>query len=195
MTALNLIGLGGLKESGKDSAAKALVDELGWRKDSVSLAIDSFTRLVDPFVLVDADRGCRLVRYSEYVDSETYCGGDFDLAKKHPEIRRLLQAVGGSVRTVDAEAWSSRAEQRMVETLSAGGGYAMTGVRFQTEIDVVRRHGGLLVWVSRPDHDDHSDTDVTENSVGPEDFDIVIVNDGTLEELRAQILDLVRSII
>lgn len=191
MTALNLIGLGGLKESGKDSAAEALVDELGWRKDSVSLAIDSFTRLIDPFV--DIAQGQPPMRYSQYVDEA--CKGDFDLSKQHPEVRRVLQAVGSAVRTIDPEAWSSRAEQRMLETLSAGGSYALTGVRFQTEIEVIRRNGGLLVWVSRPDHDDHSDTDVTENSVGPEDFDIVIVNDGTLEELHAQILDIARSII
>ena len=191
MTALNLIGLGGLKESGKDSAAEALVDELGWRKDSVSLAIDSFTRLVDPFVDIAPNRPP--MRYSQYVDEA--CKGNFDLAKQHPEVRRVLQAVGSAVRTIDPEAWSSRAEQRMLETLSAGGRYALTGVRFQTEIEVIRRHGGLLVWVSRPDHDDHSDTDVTENSVGPEDFDIVIVNDGTLEELRAQVLDLARSVV
>lgn len=181
-----LVGFGGYKESGKDAAADALVATLGFEKDSVSLAIDAAARGVNPIIEY---RGGLPVHYGTYVDK--VCGGDFTLAKENPEVRRFLQKIGALGRSVRESVWTDRAEERMLQTLHAGGNYALTGVRFPIEIEMVRRNGGLLVWISRPDAEDRSDTDVTENSVGPDDFDVMILNDGTLEQLREKTLSLI----
>lgn len=177
-----LIGFGGRKRAGKDAAAEVLEQRFGFYRESVSLAIDLATRELNP--IIDQLEG-RPVRYDEYVD--VVCQGDFTLAKKHPEVRRFLEQTGGFGRSIAPNIWIDRAEERVIERMTAGQNFALTGVRFPEEIEMVRRHGGLNIWISRPDHEDTSSTAITETSVGPEDFDLVIVNDGTLDQLATRV--------
>jgi hypothetical protein len=174
----NLVGFGGRKRSGKDAAAWTLEHFYGFHRESFSVAIDLAAREFDPII---EQRDGRLVHYAEYVDE--VCNGDFTLAKEHLEVRRFLEKVGGFGRSIVPDVWVNRAEQRVVDTLATGKNFALTGVRFPEEIAMVRRHGGLSIWISRPGYEDLSSTEVTENSVGPEDFDLVIVNEGTLDDL------------
>lgn len=174
----HLIGFGGRKGAGKDAAAWTLEHFYGFHRESFSVSIDLAARGMNP--IIDQIDG-RLVHYDEYVD--VVCRGDFTLAKEHPEVRRFLEQTGGFGRSIVPSLWVDRAEERVVERMAAGQSFAITGVRFPEEIQMVRRHGGFTIWISRPGHEDLSSTAVTENSVGPEDFDLVIVNDGTLEDL------------
>lgn len=173
-----LVGFGGRKGAGKDAAAWALEHFYGFHRESFSVSIDLAARGMNP--IIDQIDG-RFVHYDEYVDQ--VCRGDFTLAKEHPEVRRFLEQTGGFGRSIIPNLWVDRAEERVVERMATGQSFALTGVRFPEEIEMVRRHGGFTIWISRPGHEDLSSTAVTENSVGPEDFDLVIVNDGTLEDL------------
>ncbi len=173
-----LIGFGGLKRAGKDAAAWTLEHFHGFHRESFSVAIDLAARELNPVI---EQRDGRLVHYIEYVD--LICSGDFTLAKEHPEVRRFLEQVGGFGRSIDPEVWLDRAEKRVLEITGSGQGFALTGVRFPNEIEMIHRHGGLTIWISRPGHEDTTSTAVTETSVGPEDFDVVLVNEGSLEDL------------
>lgn len=178
-----LVAFGGRKRSGKDAAAEVLERSHDFHRESFSVAIDLAAREMDPII---TSRGPRLIRYTEYVDE--VCRGDFTLAKEHPEVRRFLEQVGGFGRSIDPTVWLDRAEKRVVDTLSMGQSFALTGVRFPNELEMVHAHGGLAIWISRPGHEDTTSTAVTETSVGPDDFEVVLVNDGTLEDL-AQLVE------
>lgn len=180
-----LFGFGGFKGSGKDAAAEALVSVFGFRKDSVSLAIDAAVRQLDPIVDFDASGP---LRYSHYVD--VICHEDFVAAKRHPEVRRLLQETGSLGRSIKNSVWIDRAEARAVETLRCGRGYAMTGIRFPGERDLIHRLGGLTVWIARPGYENDAQAHVTETSTSPADFDLTLVNDGSLTHLHELVIEL-----
>ena len=61
--------------------------------------------------------------------------------------------------------------------------YVITDVRFPNELLAVQRHKGLTAWVRRPGSAPVN-THSSDNLLGPDDFDIVIENDGDLVHLR-----------
>lgn len=180
-----LIGFGGRKGAGKDAAAWTLESFYGFHRESFSVSIDLAVRELNPIIEHELQRHppyiYKPIHYDEYVDR--VCQGNFTRAKEHPEVRRLLDQTGSFGRSIVPSLWIDRAEERVVERMASGQSFAITGVRFPEEIEMVRRHGGFTIWISRPGHEDLSNTAMTENSVGPEDFDQVIVNNGSLYDL------------
>lgn len=185
MTKLQRVyGFGGYKESGKDAAVDELEADFGFARTGMSVPIDQDARILNP-VITHAPDG-RPIHYIEFND--VVCGGDYTLAKQNSEFRGFLKRLGADyARTLDVDFWVKRVRATMEESLSRGVPIALTGTRFPNELDLIRDLGGLLVWVSRPGVEDSSDTHSTESSVGPDDFDTVIVNDGTLEDLYAKV--------
>lgn len=183
-------GFGGWKESGKDSAAEALIDAHGFVVGSMSIPIDHDARVLDPIVaFVDG----RPVHYAEYIDE--VCSGDFTRAKENTELRGFLKRLGADyAREIDLDFWVKRVRASIQASLDASVPYALTGARFENELQMVRDLGGPLVWVERPGIEGPKDTHSTESSVGPDDFDYVVVNDGTLAQLRQKVLDLHQSL-
>lgn len=182
MTRQLFYGFGGLKKSGKDTAAEILRDSHHFTVASVSAPIDAAAREINPVITIDYARNGRLIRYTEYVDR--VCGGDFTKAKENHFVRDFLRQLGDFARSVDEEVWTKRIRESIQEEIQNGRGYALTGIRFPKEIELVRELGGTLIWITRPGVEDTTDTHSTETSVGPDDFDIVIENTGTIAELQ-----------
>lgn len=173
-----IIGLGGYATSGKDAVADLLCENHRYRKTYMSKPLEAALLALDP--LVEAGDAYP-VRYSLVHRLEGY-----DASKRHPEVRRLLQNLGTEVgrAMLGENVWVDLAFAE-VARLHDGSHVAITGIRFRNELDAVRARGGLAVWVDRglePVNGHASD-----NTLGPLDFDVILKNDGTLDDLERRV--------
>ena len=169
-----VIGLCGFAGSGKDEAAKALVED-GWLRVSFADALREALRALDPVVQIDATGAARLSEVIEAIG--------WDAAKKRADVRRLLQSLGTEAgRNIHGpNCWVDIARRKID---AAHGNVVITDVRFPNECALIREYGGTLIKIER-------------NGVGPVNGhvseqldaqpDLLIRNDGTVDELHEQI--------
>ncbi len=168
-----IIGLGGVAGSGKDAVADIL-ESRGWGRTFFSKPVHQAMLTMDPYV--GKSDG---VRYSAVVRAYGYEG-----AKKFEEVRRLLQVFATEVvrDMFGADTWSNLSRQELETGLEQGYRMVITGVRFTNELAMLRELGAQLWWVHRPGFgpvNAHS----SENTLSYTDFDYVVMNDGTLDDL------------
>lgn len=105
--------------------------------------------------------------------------------------RRFLQNLGVSVREVlDTEAWVRRAEDS-IELIDAP--VVITDCRFPNEVAMVRRRKGHVVRIVRPGTGAVNEH-ISEHAITDADADAVFVNDGSLDELPARVLEFFGSL-
>lgn len=71
----------------------------------------------------------------------------------------------------------------------------VTDVRFDNEAKYIKSRGGIVVKIVRPNADTTKHKHVSENGFDDELVDIVIVNDGTLDQLEDKVLAFCREVI
>ncbi|WP_406245899.1 hypothetical protein ACI7YT_12725 [Microbacterium sp. M] len=189
-----LIGLGGYLRSGKDEVAGVLEEQFGFARLGMSDALHEAMLAIDPIVVVDEfvqypegapGYGWNTPRakmsYSELVEAVGYVE-----AKKRPEVRRLLQALGTEVGRdmIGTNTWSDIMARKVEALLKQGRSVVATGIRFPNEVQMLRSFAGAAVWVDRPGFEPSASSHASETSVGSDDFDMVIRNTGTLEQLH-----------
>lgn len=188
---MRVIGLGGRLRSGKDAVADHLVAKHGFAKNGMSDPLLEAALVLDPYVAWDYDHVTpgTLTRLSEMVRVAGYVE-----AKKNPEVRRFLQVLGTDFgrQMVGENLWVDMAEKTIYKHFREGRSVAITGIRYPNEVEMIRQAGGVSVWVERDsqasaDHSAH----ISENGVGPDDFDITLSNRGTLGDLYSAIDGLV----
>lgn len=185
-----LISFSGKLRAGKDTAADFLVDNFGFVKHVFSDAIHEAMLKIDPHVYYDWKTE-RLVRYSSVVESLGYTK-----AKELPEVRRLLQRLGTEVgrEMIDENVWVDIMDRKI--QADASKKIVVSGVRYPNELNLIRHHGGLAVYVFRTENEKPVEGEVhkSESSLQPGDFDAVITNDGTLDDLYAKVDELRREL-
>ena len=182
MTA-RLIGLGGRLRAGKDAVADHLVAKHGFVKLGMSDALHEALLAIDPIVECwDAAMGGE-ERYSDLIKRDGYVE-----AKKNPEVRRLLQKLGTEVGRdmIYEDVWADIMARKVDALHAEGKDVVVTGVRFPNEVDMVRGVYGKAVWIERPTAGETS-SHASESSVSAEDFDVVIHNTGTLDDLYVMV--------
>jgi hypothetical protein len=177
------MGIMGLPESGKSTIALAL-EERGWKIISLADALREGLLAINPYV-AQCPKENKLLRLSEIIADIGW-----DLAKKkYPEVRRLMRAYGseGGRNIHGNDCWSKIVVRRISE-LPGGVNVVIPDVRFETEIEVLRKHG-VNTWsdvtfidVERPgtkksEHDSDALDYLSYSSLG-------ILNDATKEDLR-----------
>ena len=175
-----LVGLGGYAYAGKDAVADVLEDH-GWFRTYMSSPLERALVTLNPFI--EYDRGFFPTRYAEFHKQVGY-----SKSKRHPEVRRLLQSLGTEVGRdiLGKDVWLNAVFKQVEEAKPRPA--AVTGIRYHNELDRIRSEGGVAVWVSRPGYgpiNGHS----SDNTLGPQDFDLVLHNNGTLDDLAQTVLD------
>lgn len=197
-----LIGIGGKLESGKDATSDWIVEDGqgSWVKLGMSDPLADALYTLNPVITLDSrvdgpDTGFvrNQVQYQKLHDRVGYVA-----AKKNPEVRRLLQALGTEVgrNMIDQDVWINIAKRNIQEHLDAGRNVIITGMRFPNELDVITDLGGELWWVERPGHVPAGasiSSHASETGVTQDDFSVTIVNDGTLEDLYGKVFELLYS--
>lgn len=189
---------------GKDTAAAALV-AAGWTRDAFADRMRTAILALDPFVPTTSRDG--ETRLSHLVG---YYGWD-DTKREFPEVRRLLQKFGTEAgRDIHGDScwvnllfkktwWDS--EDGSVPVVSnrenRRSGVVVTDCRFENEAEAIRRAGGLVISITRPGlaHlDGGNSSHASENGLPRELIDCVVVNDSTVADLHAAILDIAGTI-
>lgn len=182
-----VIGVGGLLTSGKDTVADYLVDGHGWTKLNMSSILHEAMLALDPWIPVNAHPSIinpigfngESVRYSHLIEQVGYTS-----AKNNPEARRLLQALGTDVgrNLLGESVWVDAMRNKILDQFDEGKSVIVSGIRFPNEVDLINGFvEGKTWWVDRGLK--NSSTHASENSVRADDFDRVIDNKGTFDEL------------
>lgn len=166
-----LIGITGRRESGKDTVGNYLHRKYGFHRYAFA---DKVKELV----------AFGLPKHQLGLTHE----GRWD-GPKSPEARHWLQAMGHGARQVmGARIWIMLLNETML--LEHGGDphlvpRVITDMRYQDEVDYVRKNGGYVWKITRPDiaRTTASDLHPTETQVDAIVADIVIDNCGTLDNL------------
>lgn len=178
-----LIGLGGKLRSGKDAFADYLVEHHGYVKMGMSDVLHESAMAMNPIIHV-GDRD--VFRYQDVTAELGYVAAK----EEYPEYRAFLQRMGTEFgRNILGEhTWVGLTMSRILDQFEQGSDVVVTGIRFPNELQMIRDIGGRSIWINRPGlvtaeaHAQHA----SETGVTAEDFDIVIQNDGDLDELYAK---------
>lgn len=179
MTGPLLLGLGGYAAAGKDAVADVLHRNHGFAHTFMSKPLLEALLRINPLIPVEGG----LVRYSELFGNVGYAK-----SKENPEVRRLLQTIGTDVvrNMIGENVWVDVMLADVKPILAAGGDVVVTGMRFRNEMAAVSAAGGLTVWVHRPGVGPVNGHN-SDNAVSPDDFDLHLHNDGTLDDLAAAV--------
>ncbi|AWY07629.1 deoxynucleoside monophosphate kinase [Streptomyces phage Yosif] len=185
-----LIGLSGYAGSGKDEAAASLVAG-GWRRDAFADRLRRCLYALNPFIPTYPDVG--LVRLANLVDAYGW-----DRAKREfPEIRSLLQRYGTEAgrEILGENIW---VDALFADFEPEAEALVITDVRFPNEAQRVSEAGGVMVRINRPGVGPATapDGSVHKSDVALDDwdFDAVVDNDGTIEDLHAKLVGVMQLI-
>lgn len=180
MTDVQILGLVGPAKSGKNAVADALGDT--WVQLAFAEPIKQMLYHLNPILPTTFDRSYPMVkRVQDVVDS-----AGWDKAKKNHEIRELLQRLGTEAgRDVLGEDIWLRILSEKIDEYAGLANYnvVVTDVRFPNEVDLIKRYGGSIVWVHRPGVEPlnaHASEALDFGKVS----DVMLLNDGTLEDLE-----------
>lgn len=188
-----VLGLGGLKESGKDTVADMLVANHGFVKIGMSDPLHEAMLRLNPIVLEAVGPDEDPTRYEDIVAERGYTA-----AKEVPEVRRLLQVFGTEIvrDMIGKDFWVDMMARRVSELIESGQDrIAVTGIRFPNELEYFKAEGntGVLseLWISRAAVAQLGDTHESENSITAADFGLWLWNNGSLDELSVEVDTLV----
>ena len=212
-----IIGFAGKAASGKTTAAKHLQAKLGNKIQVLPMAsmlrceVETFLRQVgaaERVPLLYGDQQDKLAHFEidESRARQECPAWDGFVAEnreiqQHPDqttlsVRRILQWWGTEYRRAqDPDYWTKAWEAALTELPDRNAHILVDDVRFHNEVDVIQRNGGVLIRVERPGFNganDHS----SENSL--DDFNgwnMVLRNDGTLEQFLFQVEDKVLTLL
>lgn len=181
---MNIIGLNGYAQSGKDEAAKALV-AIGWERIAFADVLRDIAYATDPYVELSGDiEGYPWYDNTDYYRLSTVIGWlGWERAKaEHPDVRRLLQRLGteGGRDIMGENIWVDTAFKR---ARLDGAGLVITDVRFPNEAESIKARGGRVIRITRPGVgpvNGHS----SDNQMEEYPFDLELVNNGSIEALH-----------
>ena len=169
-----LIGFAGKARSGKDTAGKYLVDNYQFVRYSFAQPLKDGAKAM--FNLTD-----------EQIENKEKV---IEPWGRSP--RELYQLLGTDVaRSIDKRVWIKNAE--MFVRKHPGFSVVITDVRFSNEAEWIRSKGGVVIYLDSKtrgitNHTGHS----SENGLNGDDIDLVIENDGTINQLYEKIENLRR---
>lgn len=175
-----IIGLTGYAGVGKDAFAEALRDLAGFRCIAFSDPLHQMAMVLNPLLTNGDDH---LYTYREAIEEHGYT----EAKKRNPGLRRYLQVLGTEAgRDILGEnIWVNVAEATIRRNTTEGAHTAVTGVRYPNEAWLVLDLGGMVIRVDRPGYKT-SNGHTSDTSVDEVPVNRVIMNDGSLDDLRDQ---------
>jgi len=169
-----LIGIAGRARSGKDTVANFIIAAIGGYRYGFA----------DPIRAMLVPLGVDM--------SDPY----WQARKEEPipalgvSPRRMMQTLGTEWgrQLIHPDLWLLMAHQRL---LQSGPGMVIPDVRFENEAAWIRKHGGRIIHVIRPDVN-AVEAHASEDGIEVQDTDVRLFNSGTLEELQLSVRELLR---
>lgn len=170
-----LIGLTGVSGSGKDTIAEILTRNYGFIRLAFADTLKDIMLDLDPMIPTSSG----VLRLSQVLSTHKGWSG----AKQNPEIRRLLQVLGTSVRDrVGIHTWS---DVIMEQADVIKDPVVITDVRFGNEAKSIHEYQGIVVRIERPGAGlpGIAGKHASEHPIHPSQVDYILRNDGTLDDL------------
>jgi len=180
---MELIGLSGYARSGKDEAAKVLVEEFGFTRVAFADKLREFLYALDPDVLCEYDGqgkphlGVSTVR--KIIDNVGWDG--YKETQWKDPIRKLLQRLGTEAGRQTL--WDSIWIDAALTGFDDNAKIVVTDCRFPNEAQAIKDRGGIVVRVSRKGVGP-ANAHASETSLDDWDFDYALHNDYSLEVYR-----------
>jgi len=182
---MEIIGLSGFARSGKDEAARVLVEEYGFVRVAFADKLREVLYALNPIVDMGFDDFLELqpVYVQEVIDAYGWDG--YKETEYGTEIRRLLQRLG-----------TEAGRQALWDTIWIDSAFAglpddakvvVTDARFYNEFDAVRDRGGVVWRIEREGVGPANGHASEMEAVDYPHFERTLRNDGTLEEYRTLI--------
>jgi hypothetical protein len=184
-----LIGLGSHARVGKSTVADILERVHGYRQISFAKKLKELALAINPDVLPQSALN---VRAGEGKLRTLVVRHGWDEAKERfPTVRTYLQELGVACRdTFGEDFW--------VEQVLFGGNVfidvAISDVRFRSEAEAIKNFGGVLVNVTRPGYGAVNDH-ISEHDLDDWEWDYVLANDGTKEDLEYHVGQMIERLI
>lgn len=182
-----IVGIMGRKRSGKDTVAARLVEAHGFRRLAFADRLREAVLDLDPIVVPVVGSEWASLRLSEVL--RRYDG--WERAKEIPEVRRILQNYGQSVRRINPDFWL-RPVLEQIDTYPTRA-TVISDVRYPNEARAITSRGGVLIRVYRPGQDT-SDTHESETALNGWYAHSTICNGSTIADLHTRVDDLIISI-
>jgi hypothetical protein len=212
-----ILGFAGKAATGKTTAAKHLAPLLDRECIIVPMAmvlrdeVEAFLRAIGADEFVPLVYGCQDDKIQVfYVDEQkavAQCPRWSHFISDHQEIqdcsgqtsvtvRRILQWWGTEYRRAEDPDYWTKAWGRKIEQLDLDHLHVLVDdVRFSNELNVVKEHNGLIVKIERPGFDG-ANNHASETSLDEyDDWDQILLNDGTLDDFEAKVEQLVGPLI
>lgn len=187
---MEIIALSGFARSGKDEAAKVLVEEFEFTQVAFADKLREVLYALNPMCGRGWDASDRPVVYVQDVIDE-YGWGGYKETEHGNEIRRLLQRLGTEAgrQTLWDSIWIDAALANQPEDAKI----VVSDARFINEFEAVRQRGGKIWRINRwgvgPLNDHASEMEATTYKK----FDVVIENNDTLENYQSLVRQAYKS--
>lgn len=178
-----IVGLSGYARSGKDEAAKVLVENHGFTRIAFADKLRDFLYALNPLINPTPERYFtnpkQPVRLRDVIGDDRIGWEGYKETIYSDEIRGLLQRLGTEAgREV---LWDSIWIDAAFHGLNPAGNYVVTDCRFPNEAEAVRSRNGAVVRITRSGVGP-ANGHASETSLDDYEFDYRIDNSGTLEE-------------
>jgi hypothetical protein len=181
-----IIGITGYAGHGKDTVAKILIEDFGYRRIAFADKVREAALAIDPMVDVELHVPIRLTPLISKIG--------WDKAKQFPDVRRLLQRVGTDMgRNIFGQnIWIQALFDQIIgeEFVNAETyNWVIPDVRFDNEAnEIVDAWHGKMWRVSRPGFDNGIGTEHTSEAlIATLPVTAELANDGTIDDLRHKI--------
>jgi hypothetical protein len=174
-----IIGLSGYAQSGKDTVAELLCLKYGYTRLAFADPMRQALMVINP-------RLDSITRVSDLVEDYGW-----DLAKRNPEVRRLLQVLGTDFarKMLGDDVWINIA----LSSIKSEDKIVISDVRYPNEADAIRKLGGIVLRINRRNHgavNAHASERAMDNYM----FNHVIYNDETLLDLSQEVFMLAKEL-
>ena len=178
----SFIAISGVSGAGKDTVAQFLIDELGYERLAIADPIKE--HVGDIFGLTKRQLWGDL--RNEVID------------ELGVSPRKIYQDFGRFCREIDAGIWLRALLSRVRELIGEGRRVVCTDVRTHKEFEAVRSAGASLWHITRsgagaPGDLANDSTERQARELAGRRFDVVIENNGPLEELQERVLEAARD--
>lgn len=182
-----IVGFAGQAQSGKNTAAEVLAAE-GWIRLAFADPIRELVEYLDPIIDAATDPPLRA--------SQAVARVGYEQAKaSYPEFRATLQQLGAGARNVlGSTIWADAAEDRIKTLTAAGHHIVFTDVRYQTEVDLIRSHGGKVIEVTRIGSGLPGDAGTHETETQELTVDATISNDKMVADLHEKVRTIIEEV-
>jgi hypothetical protein len=195
-----LIAFGGEAGAGKDTAASFLVEKQGFERLSFADPVRASLLAVNPYIPITGavldPSGQPITRFRRLRQIVEDVG--WDVAKKNPEVRALLQRTGTEMGRdiltpglgLDRSMWVAIAEHQVASSKRTN--FVISDCRFKDEEEWIHSHAGITVRITRPGFGPINEH-VSDNLLDQLRWNAVIGNDGSIEQLQGRVLSLVNA--